>query len=154
MHPSWTFHSGYCDVELFIMIVFCFTIVIDVVNLLLVRLLLFGLGDLNFKIWDSETSLIECDFPRLQFVMPRFQDLCKICRDPSLFNDHSTTLSQWYVYPRTHITCDMCIPSKMAASDMCIPHPPSLQKLNFLRRPGYSTMSQPVSVPILDRLKL
>ena len=34
-------------------------------------------------------------------------------------------VSQWYVYPR-----DMCTPSNMAASDMCIPHPPPLQKLN------------------------
>ena len=35
----------------------------------------------------------------------------------------------WYVYLRTHITSDMCTPSNMAASDMCIPHPPPLQKI-------------------------
>ena len=34
------------------------------------------------------------------------------------------------VAARTHITSDMCTPSNMAASDMCIPYPPPLQKIN------------------------
>ena len=33
------------------------------------------------------------------------------------------------VSPHT-FTSDMCTPSNMAASDMCIPHPPPLQKIN------------------------
>ena len=41
--------------------------------------------------------------------MPRFQDLCKICQDPSFFKDHSTPLSQWYVYPS-----DMCTPAHIS----------------------------------------
>ena len=46
-------------------------------------------------------------------------------------------LSQWYVYPRTHITSDMCIPSNMAASDMCIPYLPPLQTdTNKLKAPN------------------
>ena len=36
-------------------------------------------------------------------------------------------VSPWYVYPHTHITSDMCIPSNMAASEMCMPYPPPLQ---------------------------
>ena len=30
------------------------------------------------------------------------------------------------MYPRTHITSDMCIPSNMTASDIGIPYPPPL----------------------------
>ena len=48
-----------------------------------------------------------------------------------LSNNSRKALSQWYVYPRTHIPSDMCIPSNMAASDMCIPHPPSHQSHNM-----------------------
>ena len=36
-------------------------------------------------------------------------------------------VSQWYVYPRTHIPSDV-YPFNMAASEMCIPYPPPLQK--------------------------
>ena len=37
------------------------------------------------------------------------------------------------MYPPTHITSDMCIPSKMAASNICTPHPlPSTLNNNIL----------------------